>query len=138
MSPAAVDRVTLPQALLDTVVQAARSALPLECCGLLLGRGSRLYEPYRARNLLASPVRYRIDPVDHFAAIRHARDLGLVVLGAYHSHPHTPPDASETDVAEAAGEGFLDLIVQGDSGAHRLYRVAQGSLRPVDVRVTPD
>ena len=128
--------VTLPQQLLDTVCAEARAAVPLECCGLLLGRGTGVIAAHRARNTLASPSRYRVDPADHFAAIRRARGMGLTVIGAYHSHPKTPPIASARDTAEASGEGFLHLIVQATSYDYRLYRVAQGSLHSVAVRVT--
>ena len=92
--------------VLDAIVTQARAEAPLECCGLLIGHGTIVTAAHPAHNVLASPTRYRVDPKDHFAAIREARTRALAVVGAYHSHPSPPPIASPTDVRDASGEGF--------------------------------
>lgn len=102
--------LTLTAALADALVAEAVAAAPHEACGLLVGRGRVVHRIAPARNLDASPVRYTIDPADHFAALRAARRDGLAVVGAYHSHPAGPPAPSATDRAEAVPE-FLYLIV---------------------------
>lgn len=89
----------------------ARAALPAECCGLLLGREGRIDAAHAARNASEEPRRrFLIDPADHFAAIRTARRLGLTVMGAYHSHPHSDPVPSPTDLQEG-DETLLHVIV---------------------------
>jgi proteasome lid subunit RPN8/RPN11 len=91
----------------------------------------------RARNLEESPTRYLIDPAEHFAAIREARASGLRVMGAYHSHPSSAPEPSETDIAEATGgPDFCYLIVSlvgSPGGEVRGYRVKNGAVRPVEL-----
>jgi proteasome lid subunit RPN8/RPN11 len=72
--------------------------------------------------------RYRIDPSDHFAAIRQARATGADVVGAYHSHPASQPVPSETDRAEAF-ESFLFVIV-GPSNT-RAWRLLAGNFAEV-------
>jgi proteasome lid subunit RPN8/RPN11 len=102
---------TITSRALAAVVRHARQAQPAECCGLLLGRQRAIEEAAPARNLSVDPNRFEIDPAAHIAALRAARGDGPEVLGFYHSHPHSPAEPSETDLAEAAYPGQAYLIV---------------------------
>lgn len=95
----------------EVMLAHARSVAPNECCGLLLGADDLVDECAPARNVLASPTRYMVDPADHFAAIRRARGTGRRVIGAYHSHPRSPAVPSPSDVAEANDPDLLCVIV---------------------------
>ncbi len=106
----------MPRAVLADLDAHARAERPNECCGLLVGRGDRVARSVRARNARASPTRYLVDPRDHFATIRAARAEGLAVLGAYHSHPASPPVPSITDLAEANDPDLVYLIVSPGPG----------------------
>jgi proteasome lid subunit RPN8/RPN11 len=99
----------------SAIVAHARSAAPDECCGLLLGTADTISEARPARNIAGDVRRrYLIDPVDHLAAIREARQRSLDVVGAYHSHPRSAAIPSATDAAEAFG-AFLFVIVGLDA-----------------------
>ena len=63
-----------------------------------------------ARNSAPETDRFEIDPEDHFAALKAARDSGRVLIGCYHSHPNGSSKPSPTDQAGAAEEDFLWLI----------------------------
>src|SRR5262245_41454334 len=91
----------VPKRVIDAVVAHAREAAPTECCGLLVGRGTEILSARPARNIAVQPTRFLIDPKDHIDGRREARGQGLDVVGFYHSHPHSPPDPSATDRAEA-------------------------------------
>jgi proteasome lid subunit RPN8/RPN11 len=107
--------VRLPAAVIAEMLAHARAESPNECCGLLVGRRGVVTRAVRARNLEAGPTRYLIDPQDHIDAMKAAREEGLQVVGAYHSHPaHSAgvPAPSPSDIAEAAGgPDFLYVIV---------------------------
>jgi len=81
--------------------------LPLEACGLLVGRadgpGRVKVEAFvPCRNAAASAKRYTIGP-DGWAAADRETDAGRgEVLGVVHSHTHTDAYPSPTDVEEAA------------------------------------
>jgi proteasome lid subunit RPN8/RPN11 len=112
----------------------AQEDAPNECCGLLVGRRGVVESAIRARNLEAGPTRYRIDPQDHFAAIRAARTRGRDVIGAYHSHPATAPTPSPSDIAEASsGSDFLYVIVSPAGGPAQAYYVRHGAVRLLEV-----
>ena len=103
----------------------ARAEAPLECCGLLAGKGDLNDEYICTGNVKASEVEYQVDPGEHIAAIKSLRARGRVILGAYHSHPRTPAVPSATDLAEAHDAELLYVIVslcdaQPDIRAYRL------------------
>ena len=93
------------------IVAHARAQAPAECCGVLIGRDGHVVDAVPARNAADRPTRFLIDPQDHFAAIRLARQRQLDVVGYYHSHPRSAAEPSETDVAEANYPDHLALIV---------------------------
>jgi proteasome lid subunit RPN8/RPN11 len=87
-------------------------------------------------NLSADPNRFVIDPADHIAARRDARDRGLAVVGFYHSHPHSEPTPSPTDIAEVTYDGCLYLIVSlVAEPAVRIFRMDREGPREVEIEV---
>ena len=97
-----------------TLVEEAARAHPLECCGLLLGKGVRVLEIRAAANVHADPERhFEIEPAALIAAHRAARSGGLHVLGYYHSHPNGLAQPSTADQASASGDGRIWAIVAG-------------------------
>jgi proteasome lid subunit RPN8/RPN11 len=109
----------------------ARADAPIECCGLLIGAPGRIDAALRARNLLASPTRFHLDPEDHFAAIKQARARGLSVVGVYHSHPASRPVPSPRDLDEASDPDFVYVIAGGAEVELRGYRLCEGNFRAV-------
>ena len=133
------DVVHMTRAVRDAVLGHARRALPNECCGLLIGvsagADTRITRAWAARNLRRTPTRYLIDPADHFAAIRAARRAGLAVVGAYHSHPASPPSPSATDAREADDTSLLYVIASPAPAEVRAYRLDAGRFRRVELRM---
>ena len=132
--------VRMPRAVWDALLGHSRRALPHECCGLLIGAAAgadtRITRAWPARNLRRSRTRYLIDPADHFAAIRAARRSGLAVVGAYHSHPASPPAPSATDDREADDAELVYVIASPARAELRAYRLDAGRLRAVELRKT--
>ena len=87
------------------MVDHARSAFPRECCGVMLGSedadGGRVVSlaiPCRNAYEGDQKDRFLIDPKDQLGADRKARELGLTVLGFFHSHPNEASYFSATDL----------------------------------------
>lgn len=119
------------QSVIDAILAHASAETPLECCGLVMGSADRLEEAFPARNLLSSRTRFQIDPRDHFAAIKFARERGLRIVGAYHSHPASAAVPSPRDVAEAGDADLVHLIVGLPNRELRAYRLRDGNFHPV-------
>ena len=124
-------------AVLHAIVAHARRAAPEECCGLLVGTDACIESAHPAGNLLRSATRYLVDPADHFAAIRSARQAGLTVVGAYHSHPASPASPSPRDEREATDPNLLYLIVSLVTTQTRGFRLVDGRMKRVQLRVVP-
>jgi len=126
--------------VLGAIERHARREMPYECCGLLIGGVNRIDEAVPVENRAADRARlYEIDPRDYFAAIKRCRGTARAVVGAYHSHPHSAPEPSETDLAAAFDE-FIFVIagfVAGDLPLPiRAYRLENGNFR--SIRLVPD
>ena len=110
---------------------------PLEACGLLIGRGLRVHRFVPSANLAASARVYTIDPVTHLRAERQAESEGLEVIGVVHSHTHSEPYPSPTDVAQAPEPGWHYVIVsfKREAPECRSYRIVaeQISEEPIGI-----
>jgi proteasome lid subunit RPN8/RPN11 len=117
--------VELPAALAEQVRHEAAIAAPRECCGLVEGLCDgdtfRVTAFHPARNLAKEVDRFDIDPRDHLAAAKVARDRGRRIIGCYHSHPGGAARPSARDAAGAEEENFLWLIVAGGELAAFVY-----------------
>lgn len=120
-------RCRITRTAVEDIVAHAREARPAECCGLLLGSGTTIAEAVRTRNTSDDPNKFFIEPRAHIEARREARGRGLDVLGFYHSHPHSPPEPSPTDLAEASYPDDLYLIINPatDPATVRLFRLVE-------------
>jgi len=130
----------LPEAIVDEIAGLALQAYPYECCGLLEGPpgGAEVARFTPCRNAAESAKVYTIDPHDHLRAERAAEERGHEIVGVVHSHTHTEPYPSPTDVAQAPDPLWWYLIVglKRDSPELRAYRVVGGVVTEVPITVT--
>jgi proteasome lid subunit RPN8/RPN11 len=83
-----------------------------ECCGILRGEGDRVSALELAQNVAADPTRhFEIDPAALFSAAKDVRSGGIPVLGFFHSHPNGMAVPSPTDIAQAAPDKYIWLII---------------------------
>ncbi|HVS20127.1 MAG TPA: M67 family metallopeptidase [Planctomycetota bacterium] len=123
--------MSIEDADLDALRALARVAQPREACGLLLGRreGSRILvvRVVAARNVAAELERFEVDPRDHLEAQRAARETGLEVVGAWHSHAHGPATPSASDAREAV-PAWVHVIVDARAGDCRAWYAGDDGL----------
>jgi proteasome lid subunit RPN8/RPN11 len=122
----------------DRMVAHCLSALPLEGCGLLLGSsGDSVVDVVGTRNAAGSAVLYEVDPKDHLAVDRDARERGLEVVGAFHSHTHTDAWPSATDVAAAVDPDWHWVVIslRHFEPVVRSFRIVEGNVgqEPVEL-----
>ena len=83
-----------------------------ECCGILRGEADRVSAVELAQNVAADPTRhFEIDPAALFSAAKDVRSGGIPVLGFFHSHPNGMAEPSPTDIAQAAPDKHIWLII---------------------------
>lgn len=101
--------ITLNAEHADAIRRQAQAEYPHECCGLLVGRFDEagrktvleVYPISNAREAEARHNRSLILPGEYLRGERHARGLGLDVVGNYHSHPDHPAVPSQFDLEHA-------------------------------------
>ena len=107
-------------------------ALPMEGCGLLGGPPgtSDALVCYPTANAATSSRVYTVDPRDFLRADRDAEARGHEILGVFHSHTHTDPYPSPTDVANAPDPGWHYVLVslRDLAPSTRSYRIVDGKI----------
>jgi proteasome lid subunit RPN8/RPN11 len=135
--------LVFPEALRQELIAHAREGDPDEVCGMLAGHGNRIERVRRIRNTadevgveggvfrdrqtnVAAPgrraVHYYMDPLDQLRAYDEIEDLGLDVVGYYHSHTHTEARPSPTDVRLARDLTAYWVLVSLQDAAHPSVR----------------
>jgi proteasome lid subunit RPN8/RPN11 len=122
----------IPHDLLERIHLHGEQAYPEEGAGLLLGEFQG--EDPLVREILslvnvserqARHNRYHLSPQDYLQGEELAEQLGLAVLGVFHSHPDHPNRPSEFD-RQWAWPNFSYLItsvVQGQAAESRSWRL---------------
>jgi proteasome lid subunit RPN8/RPN11 len=121
------------------LVAHAYDDIPLESCGLLVGRGDAAVGYVPVPNAAASARVYELDGRAHLRAEREAEDAGLEIIGVVHSHTHTDPYPSPTDVAAAPDPAWHYVIVSLADEAPRVrsYRIVDASVSEEPVELVP-
>ncbi|MHB1987906.1 MAG: M67 family metallopeptidase [Acidimicrobiales bacterium] len=113
---------------------------PEEGCGLLVGQpaSGTVIEVHPTTNVAASAQVYMVDPLEHLRIDRTAEGAGLSVIGVFHSHTHTDPWPSPTDVARAPDPDWHYVLVslRHEVPSTRSYRIRDGKISEEPVVVT--
>lgn len=115
--------------LLQRLSEAAESAYPDECCGLLVGHGRpasgvvvRRIVPSANVALGSRRDRFEVDPKVRFRLRRELAGGVDAIVGHYHSHPDRPAKPSRRDAEMAWEPELVWLIASGRRG--RVVRTA--------------
>jgi proteasome lid subunit RPN8/RPN11 len=126
--------IHLPAARLAEIAAHLEAAYPHEGCGILIGRLENGYKMVtevvltgNAREEGARHNRYSIPPEELLQGELQAEELGLEVVGYFHSHPDHPDRPSEFD-RENGWPGYTYLITavkRGQATSTRAWQLRQ-------------
>ena len=129
--------------LLEQIVAHAREGAPNECCGVVAvapasdDRSAQAMRVRAARNIHASPKRFEIDGKDVIQAINEFDEAGWEIGAIYHSHTHTAPYPSQTDINFAASWPGVEWVIVGLADPQapeiRSYLIEEGTVREVEI-----
>jgi proteasome lid subunit RPN8/RPN11 len=138
-----VGALVFPADLRQELIAHAREGDPDEVCGILAGRENQIERIRRVRNTadevgvergvfrdrqteVAAPgrraVHYYMDPLDLLHAYTEIDELGLDVVGYYHSHTHTEARPSPTDIRLATDLSAYWVLVSLEDPVHPSVR----------------
>ncbi len=125
-------QIVIASSVLEQIKQLALAETPLECCGFLVGElGSDVAREFHpCRNIAQSKIIYTVDPRDHLRIELDAEARGLAIIGVVHSHTHTEPYPSSTDVAQAPDPGWHYVIIglKDTEPKTRSYRIIDSQI----------
>jgi proteasome lid subunit RPN8/RPN11 len=148
------ERLIFPEALRQELVAHAQEGNPDEVCGMLAGRDARVERVFRVRNTADEvtadsgvfrdratgvaaagrrAVHYYMDPRDQLRVYNEIDELGLDLIGYYHSHTHTEARPSPTDVRLATDLASYYVLVSLTDTSHppvRAWRITKAD--PMD------
>ena len=134
--------VELSAEIVQALIDHARAEYPNEMCGVIVGDraaaegGSPLrWEP--TRNRAASPLRYEIHPDDLLRLTIETENVGNEFWAIVHSHTHSPPRPSPTDVGLAFYPDAIYLLVSlaDAEPAVATWRIVGGEIHAVELIV---
>ena len=128
----------LDRVAFDAICDLAFREYPLEMCGLIAGpAGDDAEVFYPCRNAAGSAKVYTIDPKDHLRAELDADGHDREINGVVHSHTHSEPYPSPTDVAQAPDPAWHYVIVslKRDAPELRSFRIVDGEIREEPVEL---
>jgi [CysO sulfur-carrier protein]-S-L-cysteine hydrolase len=134
--------VVLHPEMLQALIDHARAEYPNEMCGVIVGDrpaadGGRPLRWEPTRNRAASPLRYEIHPEDLLRLTIATEDAGEEFWAIVHSHTHSAPRPSMTDVGLAFYPDALYLLVSlaDDQPTVAAWRIVSGEIHPVELIV---
>ena len=130
--------LSVPATIARRLLAHARRELPNEACALLAGDldAGRVTTAHPARNLLASPYRFEVDPRDLVRIVHAVERRGADLVAIFHSHPAGPAIPSPTDVREARYD-VVHLLASPSraDGALRAWRIEGGDAVEVPLAI---
>jgi [CysO sulfur-carrier protein]-S-L-cysteine hydrolase len=134
----------IPAVLLDDLLAHAREEYDAECCGMVAydpaadGGPPLAVRVHRAENIFASRKRFEIDGKELLRTLDEFEAEGWELGAIYHSHTHTDPYPSQTDINFAANWPGLEWVIVGLGGDQpevRCYLIEEGRVREVALQV---
>lgn len=132
--------IEITQSHYDEIIAHAREDYPNECCGLLFGMNGRAERLLRMENIEHSPLTYRVDSQKLLEAFQTMDEIGLDLVGIYHSHTHSPAEPSRTDIALAGYPDAHYLIVSladQEKPVLRAFLIDNGVVVEQPIKVVP-
>ena len=130
--------------LLEDLLAHAREEYDAEYCGMVAydrdtPDGTPLaVRVHRAENVFASRKRFEIDGKELLRTLNEFEDEGWELGAIYHSHTHTEPYPSQTDVNFAANWPGLEWVIVGLADGDpevRCYLIEGGSITELALEV---
>jgi [CysO sulfur-carrier protein]-S-L-cysteine hydrolase len=124
--------------LYDAMIAHAQEEAPNECCGVVASLDDSVVAVHRAVNAEASPLRFRIDPMEQIQLHNKVEGAGFDLGAIYHSHTRTEPKPSQTDINFAKEwPGVLWIIVGLANGEVdvRTWRIDGGRVEAAELVV---
>ncbi len=115
----------------DELIEHSKRESPNEACGILAGKEEKVKKIYRLTNIDKSSKTFFMEPKEQLGVMKEIRNLGLEMVGIYHSHIETEAYPSEHDVELAYYPEASFVIVSikdKDNPSIRSFKIDNGKI----------
>ena len=127
----------IPKAIFQGMLDHAKRESPLECCGILSGKEKIVQKAFELKNSEESPVQYSMFPRDQLKVFEEMEKESMDMVAIYHSHPHTIPFPSETDVKLAFYPDVSSVIIslKGEDPVIKAFQISKEAIYLEEIEV---
>ncbi len=128
----------LKKDLLEKILKQIKEESPNEACGILAGKNDRAEKVYEMTNTDKSPATYFMDAKEQHLVMKEIRNLGLEMVGIYHSHVASPAYPSGHDVEMAFYPEVSYVIVSlkdKDKPVVSSFKIKEGVITEEEIRI---
>jgi [CysO sulfur-carrier protein]-S-L-cysteine hydrolase len=129
--------ISIPKPIYEGMIEHATQESPLECCGILGGKNGTVHRAFKLKNEEQSPVRYSMSPQEQLKVFEEMEREAMEMVAIYHSHPHTIPFPSETDVKLAFYPDVSSVIIslKDERPLVKAVKISEDAIYPEEVDV---
>jgi len=132
--------IQIPEPIYQRMVEHAKKEWPLESCGILSGKGKSVERAFELQNGEGSAIRYSISPREQLRVFEEMEKESMEMIAIYHSHPHTIPFPSETDVKMAFYPEVSSIIISLKEENHpvvKAFSIREEAIYLEEIKVVP-
>ncbi len=131
--------IQIPRDIYSRMIEHAKRESPLECCGILGGKSHTVEKVFELDNAEKSPVRYMIAPQEQLKVFEEMGRDAMEMVAVYHSHTHTIPFPSETDVKLAFYPEISSIIIslKEKNPVVKAFRIGKEAIYLEEIEVIP-
>lgn len=122
----------------EQIIAQSKREFPNEACGILAGKEGKAEKVYEMTNIEKSPSTFFMDAKEQLKVTKEIRNLGLQMLGIYHSHLASGayPSAHDVELAFYPEVSYIIVSLKDrDNPYVRSFRIKEGTITEEEVRV---
>lgn len=119
------------------ILSQCKRELPNEACGILAGKGGQVKKVYEMVNVDKSPETYFMDAKEQLSVMKQIRNLGLEMVGIYHSHVASParPSPHDIEMAFYPEASYVIISLQDkDNVSIRSFKIKEGVVTEEEIK----
>ena len=140
-----VDMLYLSKEKAKELVKHSERESPNEACGILAGLSAgqagkdvKVEKIYQVTNTDKSAKTFFMDPKEQLKVMKEIRDLGMKMVGIYHSHLETKayPSAHDVELAFYPEVSYVIVSIKDrDNPSIKSFRIIQGKISEEKVKI---
>ncbi len=123
---------------INELIGHSKSESPNEACGILAGKAGKVEKVYRIANTDKSATIFFMDPKEQLKAMKEIRNVGLEMVGIYHSHLASVayPSAHDVELAFYPEASYVIVSIKDkDNPSIRSFRIEEGKIAEEGVKI---